>query len=120
MLDVKKLLKKLTSMLVTQTYSKTWGGTTVTMKKRGVCVHGIIWNPRTVAAGNNVIDTLPSGWRPVTDVVWTAFAPTASSKGVDLRFTINASNGSFTVYNYGSAWTNRDSNITASFMYIVA
>ena len=123
MLDVKVLLSNICqaiySLFVKQYYSISWGGTTVTLVKRGTVVHGCIWNPRTVAAGQNNIGTLPEGWRPMNDVVWTAKGPNSNSSGVEIRYTINTS-GAFTVYNYGSAWTNRDSNITASFMYIVA
>lgn len=103
----------------TERYSITWGGTAVTLYKKGVVAHGCIWNPRTVAAGSNTIGTLPEGWRPVNDVVWIAKAPNSTSSGVEIRYTITTS-GVFTVYNYGSAWSNTDSNITASFMYIVA
>ena len=119
MLDVKKLLTLILDMFILRTYSITWGGTTVQMKKRCGVVQGVIWNPRTVAAGNNMIGTLPTGWRPAVDCVWTAKAPNSNSSGVEVRYTINASNGVFSVYNYGSAWTNKDSNITESFTYII-
>ena len=115
---LKELLTQISDYLrQVQVYNVSWGGTTVTLRKRGFIVHGAIWNPRTVAAGDNIICTLPEGWRPVNDVVWTVHAPNSTSTNVDLRYTMNV-NGLFKVYNYGAAWTNKDSNITESFVYI--
>ena len=116
--SMKALLASLLDFFTTvHSYSISWGGTSVTLKKKGNMVHGCIWNPRTVAAGDNIICTLPEGWRPANDVVWTIHAPNSTSTNVDLRYSINV-NGLFKVYNYGAAWTNRDSNITESFVYI--
>lgn len=120
MLDLKALLAKLVDMFVIRSYNISWGGTTVTLKKRACVVHGMIWHPTTVAAGNNTIGTLPIGWRPATDVVWTVHAPNATSTDVDMRYYINSANGVFSVYNYGSAWSNKNSNISGSFTYIIA
>ena len=119
MLDLKALLAKILDMFVLRSYTVSWGGTTVTFKKRSGVIHCMIWNPRTVAAGNNTITTLPVGWRPAADVVWTVHAPSSTSSGVDLRYYINSANGAFVVYNYGSAWSNRDSNISGSVTYVM-
>lgn len=116
--SMKALLASILEYFTTvHSYSISWGGTSVTLKKKGNMVHGCIWNPKTVAAGLNQIGTLPTGWKPVNDVVWVTHAPSANSSGVELRYTITTS-GAFTVYNYGSGWSSRDSNITESFVYI--
>ena len=101
----------------TETRTISWGGTTVSYWKCGKVVSLSIFNPRTVAAGWNAIETLPVGWRPTYDTCFIAFQPGNAAKC--LRYNISPS-GEFKVYNYSTAWTNADSNISIGFTYVTA
>ena len=104
----------------TETRTISWGGTTVYYWKCGKVVSVSIINPRTVAAGNNAIETLPDGWRPLNNIMVLSHTPHgASTNAPDLRYMISPA-GAFSVYNYGSAWSNADSNNSITFTYVTA
>lgn len=115
MLNLKEWIAKVTDSLTTKTRTISWGGTTVYFMKTGHVVTISIYNPRTVAAGNNTIETLPEEWRPKYDCAFVVIQPANAAKC--LRYTVSPA-GTFAVYNYAAAWTNTDSNVSGSFTYI--
>ena len=127
MLSMKSLLSKIVNYLndvTTETFS--WSSTTdgggIDAAKWGKVVTLTVKNPTKLAEGNNIIFTLPLGWRPAIGclMVWTRPAKsTASTTNTDsLRLEIRTT-GEVMIYNYRGEAISSNTNATNTITYVV-
>lgn len=80
-----------------------------------------IWNPKKLAVGNNIVTTLPAGYRPRFDAILPLIAPTASgtpTNALSLRATIKE-NGNIEIYNYRSSAISDNTGASGTVTYVV-
>ena len=111
--------------LTVNTISLPWNsgtsGTGIYIARWGKIATLTIWNPMKLAVGNNMVATLPAGYRPRIEAVIPLIAPTASgtpTNALSLRATIRT-NGEIDIYNYRSSAISGSTNATGTATYVV-